>query len=102
MGAVVFAGAVMAPFVVFVAPVARLYWLITGRRLPGPLGRWTPASYIVVIPFEDVPPAQVRHLREQPEHNPEPAMHTPRWLRVWTRVAGILLWQPPGRRQGRW
>ncbi len=37
-----FAGAVIAPFVVFVGPVRRLYWLLAGRQLPGPFGFLTP------------------------------------------------------------
>jgi hypothetical protein len=96
------AGAVIAPFVVFVAPVARLYWLITGRRLSGPFGLMTPTSYIIVIPFNE-PPAEVRELLQRRDYNPEPgSVDMPRWFRIWGWVAGILLWQPPRRRDDRW
>lgn len=37
---IVLAGVVVAPFVVVLGGGSYLWWLITGRRLPGRLGRW--------------------------------------------------------------
>jgi hypothetical protein len=40
-GVLFLAGLVVAPFVVVVFGGAFLWWLLTGKRLPGPIGRWT-------------------------------------------------------------
>jgi hypothetical protein len=94
---------VKAPFVIFVVPVARLYWLVTGRRFPGPFGLLTPTSYTIVIPLGELTPAEARELLQRPEYNPEPgSVDMPRWFRIWCRVTGILFWQLPSRRNGRW
>ena len=66
VGTTAVAGAVIAPFVMFVAPVARLYWLITGRRLPRPFDCLTPRPYVLVDPFPDHHPPEIRELLERP------------------------------------
>jgi hypothetical protein len=91
-----FAGAVLAPVVVFLWPIGRLYWLITGRRLPRPLGMLAPPPRIVVKPFPMNSPPEIRELLKRPEYQwkPEPG-DFPRWLRVWGYVAQALQWERP-------
>jgi hypothetical protein len=90
------AGAVIAPFVVFVLPVGRLYWLITGKRPPGPFGLLAPTPRIVVNPLPVNFPPEIRELLERPENNWEPGPgDIPRWYDVWTRVTQALFWQLP-------
>lgn len=51
------AGLVMSPFVVG----SFVWWLLTGKRLPGRLGRWLPSpSAVIVDPFPTQLPADVR------------------------------------------
>jgi hypothetical protein len=99
VGVTAFAGAMIAPFVVFVSPVARLYWLITGRRLPQPLGWLFPPPRIFVNPFHvDERPAEIRELLERPEYNWEPGPEDmPRWFRAWGFIAQVLRWEVPPR-----
>jgi hypothetical protein len=94
------AGAVIAPFVVFVSPVARLYWLITGRRLPPPLGWLFPPPHILVNPFPaDERPPEIRALLEPPGYDPEPgAQDIPPWLKHWVFFGQVLRWEIPGLR----
>lgn len=66
------AGALIAPFVVFVLPVGRLYWLMTGKRLPGPLGLVATPPRVLVNPFPESLPSEIRQLLERPENNWEP------------------------------
>lgn len=93
---VVFLGVIIAPFSVFVLPVIRLYWLITGRRLPRPLGLLDPAPHVFVNSFADYPPPEIRQLLERPEYNWEPGPRDiPPWFNVWIRVTQALFWQMP-------
>jgi hypothetical protein len=91
-------GAVIAPFVVFVLPVGRVYWLITGRRLPGPLRllATSPRIFVNPNPFPDSRPPEIRQLLERPEFKWEPGPgDIPRWFGAWTRVTQVLFWQMP-------
>jgi hypothetical protein len=97
LGTSAFMGAVIAPFVVFGWPVARLWWLITGRRLPRPLGWLFPPPRVFVNTFGGDPnPPDIRELLKRPEYNwqPEPA-DIPRWLNAWSRVAQVVGWEFP-------
>lgn len=40
-GVMFLGGLLVAPFVVVFFGTAFLWWLLTGKRLPGPIGRWT-------------------------------------------------------------
>jgi hypothetical protein len=89
-------GAIVAPFVVFVAPLARVYWLLTGKRLPRPLGFLGPPRYVFVNPFRVNTPPEIAELFERLEHNREPGPDdVPGWLDAWTRVVQVLSWAPP-------
>lgn len=90
-------GAVIAPFVVFVGPVARLYWLITGKQLLRPLGFVTPQPYVFISPsFSTNQPAEIRELLERPEYNWEPGPgDIPWWYDAWSRFGQALYWGPP-------
>ena len=89
-------GAVIAPFVVFVAPVSRLYWLITGKQPPRLFGFLSPQPYVVVVPFRHDRPTEIREVLDRPEHHWEPGPgEIPRWYDLWARVAQALYWQPP-------
>jgi hypothetical protein len=97
MGTTAFIGAVEAPFVIFGWPVARLWWLITGRRLPRPLGLLFPPPRVLADPFRGDPnPSDIRELLRRPEYNwqPEPG-DIPRWLNGWVIVTQLLTWQIP-------
>jgi hypothetical protein len=97
LGTSAFLGAVIAPFVTFGWPVARVWWLVTGKRLPRPL-RWLfPPPRVFVNPFRGDPqPRDLRKLLERPEYNwePEPG-DIPRWLNAWSRFAQVLAWELP-------
>jgi hypothetical protein len=96
VGVAAFAGAVIAPFVVFVSPVARLYWLLTGRQLPGPFGLLTPQPHVLILPLPESRPPEIRELLEQSKYRWEPRPgDIPRWLSTWSRAAQILMWQIP-------
>jgi hypothetical protein len=58
-GALFLAGVVVAPFAVVFFGGSFLWWLLTGKRLPGPIGRWTgpPATALV-----NAYPKQLRNL----------------------------------------
>jgi hypothetical protein len=89
-------GAVIAPFVIFVVPVSRLYWLITGRQPPRLFGFLSRHPYIVVVPFGQQTPPEICEVAERPEHRWEPGPdEIPRWYDLWARVAQALFWQPP-------
>jgi hypothetical protein len=97
VGTSAFMGAVIAPFIVFGWPVARLWWLITGRRLPRPVGWLFPPPRMFVNPFRDDPnPPEIRELLQRPEYNwqPKPG-DIPWWLNAWSRVGQVLEWQIP-------
>jgi hypothetical protein len=97
LGTSAFMGAVLAPFVVFGWPVARLWWLLTGRRLPGRVGWLFPPPRVFADPFRGDPaPPDVRELMQRPEYTwqPEPG-DIPRWLNAWGRVAQIIGWEIP-------
>lgn len=93
------AGAVIAPFVVFRWPAARLYWLLTGRRLPGVLGWLFLPPRVVVIPFRGEPnPPEIRDLLQRSEYNWQPGPgDIPAWFNAWSRLGQVLSWQtsPP-------
>lgn len=99
MGTTAFAGAVIAPFVVFVLPIARLYWLITGRRLPPPLGWLFGPPRILVNPFPPGErPTEIRELLDRPEYRWDPGSEDiPRWFRAWGLLTQILRWEIPPR-----
>ena len=90
-------GAMIAPFGAFVMPIARLHWLLTGKRLPGPLGSLFPPPTVVVNPFRADPgPPEIRELLERPEYNREPWPEgIPRWLDLWARATQVLFWEKP-------
>ena len=89
-------GAVIAPFVVFVGPLSRLYWLITGRQPPRLFGCLSPHPYVVVVPFGQHQPPEIREVLDRPEHQWEPGPgDIPRWYDLWARVGQALFWQPP-------
>jgi hypothetical protein len=96
MGTTAVIGAMTAPFA-FVWPVARLWWLLTGRRLPHPLGRLFPPPRVLVDPFRGDPnPSDIRELLKRPEYNwePEPG-DVPRWLNAWGIFGQVLGWELP-------
>jgi hypothetical protein len=96
VGAAAFAGAVFAPFAVFVLPVARLYWLITGRQLPRPFSFLTPQPYVFTTGVRVNNPPEIRELLEQPDYNWEPDRgDIARWWDIWARVGQALYWHPP-------
>ena len=97
LGTTAIAGAVLSPFVVFGWPVARLYWLITGRRLPGALGWLYPPPRIFVNPIPPgAKPPDLRTLLERPEYNWQPGPgDIPVWLNRWSQLAQILAWEIP-------
>ncbi len=99
MRATAVVGAIIAPFVVFVSPLARLYWLITGRRLPQPFGWLFPPPRIFVNPFHaGERPAEIRELLERPDYNWERAPEDmPPWFRAWGFIAQVLRWEVPPR-----
>jgi hypothetical protein len=89
-------GAVIAPFVVFVHPAARLYWLVTGKQLLGRLRFVTPQPYVFVNPFRTSRPDEIRELLERPEYNWEPGPgDIPWWQDAWVRLAQALYWERP-------
>ena len=92
-------GAAVAPFVVFIGPMARLYWLMTGRHLPWPLGVTAPRRYVVVDPFEatdDTLPSDIRELFERHGQTGErDPTNLPRWMDAWARVGQLLNWNLP-------
>jgi hypothetical protein len=89
-------GAAVAPFVIFVAPVSRLYWLITGRQPPRLFGLLSRHPYVVVLPFGQQTAPEIREVAERLEHGWEPGPgEIPRWYDVWARVGQALFWQPP-------
>jgi hypothetical protein len=65
-------GALVAPFVVFVSPLARLYWLTTGKQPPRLFGFLSPHPYVVVMPFQLPHPQEIREVLDRPEHKWEP------------------------------
>jgi hypothetical protein len=94
-------GALIAPFVVFVGPAARLYWLITGRYVRAPFGVLIPPRDVVVNPFRHHHPPEIRELMERPEHNWDPDPDgIACWYDTWVRVSQALYWvRPSGLRQ---
>jgi hypothetical protein len=57
VGVIALTGVLMSPFVVG----SFAWWLLTGKRLPGRLGRWLPPpSAVMVDPFPKQLPADVR------------------------------------------
>jgi hypothetical protein len=77
-----------------------LYWLVTGRRLPGAVGRLGTASYAFVNPFAgaggDVRPPEIRELFSRPEYQWEPGPDDiPRWFDLWARAAALVSLQRP-------
>jgi hypothetical protein len=95
-GVTAFLGALIAPFVVFVAPVSRLYWLVTGKQPPRLFGLLSPQPYVVVVPFRQHTPPEIREVLERPEHNWEPGPgEIPWWYDLWARMAALLYWQRP-------
>jgi hypothetical protein len=57
VGVIALAGLLMSPFVVG----SFVWWLLTGKRLPGRLGRWLPPPGAVIVhPFPKQLPADVR------------------------------------------
>lgn len=57
VGVIALAGVAMSPFVIG----SYAWWLLTGKRLPGRLGRWLPPPNAVIIdPFPKQLPADVR------------------------------------------
>ena len=99
LGVAAAAGAVVAPFVVFVAPMARLCWLISGRHLPWPLGITAPRPYVVVNPFETLEnsfPADIRELVDRHGHTGERDLTDMSPLMdAWARVGQLLNWNLP-------
>jgi hypothetical protein len=101
VGVTAFAGAVIAPFVVFVAPVARLYWLITGRHFRRPFDALDPRPFVMVNPFPINHPPEIRELLERPEYQWEPGPgDVPWWYDTWARVGQALFWGRPTRLSG--
>jgi hypothetical protein len=89
-------GAVIAPFVVFAAPLLRLYWLLTGRQPPRLFGCLSPQPYVVFVPFAQPQPPEIREVLARPEHQWEPGPgEIPRWYDLWARVGQALFWRPP-------
>ena len=85
-----------APFVVFVAPISRLYWLITGRQPPRLFGFLSPHPYVVLVAFQQQQPPEIREVLERPDHQWEPGPgDIPRWYDLWARVAQAMYWHPP-------
>jgi hypothetical protein len=93
-----FAGAVVAPFVVFVRPLRRLYWLLTGKQPPRPFGLAMREPNVFVSPFSTAYPPEIRPLLERPEPGPEAGRVTLSWwLDAWARAGQALSWQSPRR-----
>jgi hypothetical protein len=87
---------VIAPWVVFVRPAARILWLLTGWRPPRPFDLISPCRYVVANPFSVEQPPEIRELLERPEYRWEPsADEIPRWLDMSVRLAQIISWAPP-------
>jgi hypothetical protein len=96
VGVVAALGAVVAPFVVFIAPVSRLYWLVTGRQPPRLFGLLSPQPYVVSVPFKEHRPPELAEILDRPEHQWEPSPgEISLWYDLWTRLAQALYWQPP-------
>jgi hypothetical protein len=93
------AGALISPFVVFVGPFARVYWLLTGKHVRWPFGVTAPRPYVVVNPFEslaDSLPADVREMLERHGHPGQPVLiGESTWMEAWARVGQLLNWQLP-------
>ncbi len=58
VGVIALTGVLVSPFVVG----SFVWWLLTGKRLPGRLGRWLPppSAVVIVDPFHKQLPADVR------------------------------------------
>jgi hypothetical protein len=77
-------------------PVARLYWLFTGRRLPGIMGRVFPPPRVLVAVLRPTPPADILALTPNPRPPKGWPEDMPWWFRGWGRLGAALDWDLRG------